>query len=633
MYSIKMRKISMYSMKTMSKIRKNNSRRVFHNRMAGYMSSNNKHRSGMSVLCVLALLLSVALLSACMDDAAGNGNNNGNSDNNGNGDNTSGTPSDATAVQNAQQNATTDSTITLIWGSPADTVGYEGVTISAEPNAGNLSSAQQLDTSENTFQVTGLTVDTPYSFTIRTRYSAGGKENNAVVEAQITNNPVDRDGDLLIDINSIEQLNNIRHTLDGSGYRDGAGAERMQCGALSDTDCTGYELMRNLDFADATSYASGMVDTALRPNNSDPDTATNSGWEPIGADGNLFNSRFEGNGYTIHNLYGRRSTAGELGIFGATSSNSVIRSIGVATVRLYGSDASDDIGALVGESSGIIIASYASGTVNGGAGDDDIGGLVGNNSTTIIASYASGTVNGGAGIDDIGGLAGVSASSATITVSYASGTGNGGVDNDNIGALVGRAQGTVMIGTYANGSANGDMGNDFVGGLAGGFVGGTVTASYATATADGGVDDSDTVGSIGINISSIFTATYGFGAISNVDTPTSDGIIPRPDGVAAAGEGIAGARMLTLDTAGAQWNQAVITDSPATTITTMNAWDFGDNTQAPALRYADYDGAGEDTYGCGDGSNADIVIPSVVATPTGPMTITCGTTLLSEQER
>ena len=52
----------------------------------------------------------------------------------------------------------------------------------------------------------------------------------------------------------------------------------------------------------------------------------------------------------------------------------------------------------------------------------------------------------------------------------------------------------------------------------------------------------------------------------------------------------------------------------------------------PALRYADYDGVA-DTYGCGNGSMADIVIPSVVATPTGPMTITCGVTLLPEQER
>ena len=551
----------------------------------------------------------------------------------GNGDNTSGTPSDATAVQNAQQNATTDSTITLIWGSPTDTIGYEGVTISAEPTAGNLASPQQIDTSEHTFVVTGLTTDTPYSFTIRTRYSAGGKENDTVVDAQITNNPVDRDNDMLIDINYIEQLNNIRHTLNGSGYRDGAGADIMQCGAQLDTDCTGYELMRNLDFADASSYASGIVDATLRPNNSDPDAATNSGWEPIGTGiiGNRFNSRFEGNGYTISNLYGRLSTAGDLGLFGDTGSNSVIRSVGVAAARLYGSDDADSIGALVGSSSGSIIASYAGGTVNGGADADNIGVLVGQfRSNTIIASYASGMLNGGANDDRIGGLIGQSSNLVIIIASYASGMLNGGVGNDIIGALAGFINTTAIMASYASGTVNGGADTDSVGGLAN-FAVSDIFASYATAIADGGTD-TDTVGSIGVDGgNNTFTATYGFGSATG-ETGGIDNSDPRPSGIALVDSGIEGARMLTLDTAGEQWNQAVITDSNTTTITTMDAWDFGDNTQAPALRYADYDGP-NDTYGCGNGSNATIVIPSVVATPTGPMTITCGVTLLPEQAR
>ena len=556
---------------------------------------------GRAALLVLATTL---ILTGC-PDATGNGNNNGNSDNNGNGDNTSGTPSDATAVQNAQQNATTDSTITLIWGSPTDTTGYEGVTISAEPNDGNLSSAQQLDTSEHTFVVTGLTTDTPYSFTIRTRYSAGGKENDTVVDAHINNNPIDRDGDRLIDINTIEQLNNIRHTLDGRGYRDGAGADLMQCGAQSDTDCTGYELMRSLDFADATSYASGTIDATLRPNNSDPDAATNSGWDPIGSEatGNRFNSRFEGNGYTISNLYGRLSSSGELGFFGFIDSDSVIRSVGVATVRLYGSDGIDNIGALVGDNRGTIIASYATGTVNGGAGADNIGALVGiTSSSTIIASYANGIVNGGA-------------------------------DVDNIGALVGLSSTSSIMASYASGSANGDANDDRVGGLVGGAVSYRVTASYATATADGGAGDDDVGSVVGVASLNLLTAVYGFGTTRNKKTVGLDNSDPRPAGVALVGSGIAGASMLTLDSAGEQWNQVVITDSIFTTITTMDAWDFGDNTQAPALRYADYDGPNSNTYGCGDGSNATIVIPSVVATPTGPMTITYGVTLLPEQAR
>ena len=444
---------------------------------------------------------------------------------------------------------------------------------------------------------------------------------------------------MLIDINSIEQLNNIRYTLDGSGYREPAGTDLRQSvrALIGTTPCIGYELMRNLDFADATSYASGMVDATLRPNNSDPDAATNSGWEPIGvdSDGNRFSSRFEGNGYTISNLYGRLISSGSLGLFGAADNNSIIRSVGVAAARLYGSDASDDIGALVGESSGIIIASYANTTIDGGAGGDTIGALVGRGATggTIIASYANGMVSGNAGNDIVGGLVGRNSNLATIIAAYANGMVSGNAGRDSVGGLVGSLTGPIVIASYARGIANGGADGDNVGGLGGAIVTSTITASYATTIADGGAD-SNNVGSVGPTGGAFnFLNTYGFGATSNIDTPGSDGTTPRPEGVAAAGEGIEGARTLTLAAAGAQWNQVVVTTAPDTTITTMDAWDFGDNTEAPALRYADYDGAG-DTYACGGTAiTPAATIPDIVATPTGPMTITCGTTLLPEQER
>ena len=399
--------------------------------------------------------------------------------------------------------------------------------------------------------------------------------------------------------------------------------------------------MRNLDFADAASYASGMVDTTLQPNNSDPDAATNSGWNPIGTDGNRFNTRFEGNGYTISNLYGRLLSGGWLGIFGVTGSNSVIRSVGVAAARLYGSDAGNDIndiGALMGINWGTIVASYATGTVNGGASAGDIGGLVGSNRDTIVASYASGTINGGAGADNIGGLVGgVDQNSdtsiiPTMIASYATGTINGGTGADDIGGLVGETGIGITMASYASGTANGDADDDRIGGWGGSIAFYHIIASYASGAVDGGANN-DALGSlVGALFGGSRTATYGFGSATG-ETAGIDNSDPRPAGVAFVGSGINGARMLTLDSAGEQWNQVVITNSNTTTITTMDVWDFGDNTQAPALRYADYDGPNNDTYGCGNGSMADIVIPSVVATPTGPMTITCGVTLLPEQER
>ena len=170
---------------------------------------------------------------------------------------------------------------------------------------------------------------------------------------------------------------------------------------------------------------------------------------------------------------------------------------------------------------------------------------------------------------------------------------------------------------------------DIIGGLIG--TGGLVTtiASYATGTVDGG-EGTDLVGALAAR-SVTATASYGFGAIMNAENAGIDGTTvnnARPNNIAMVGSGIAGARMLTLDTAGPEWNDAAHL--------TLNAWDFGNSTQAPALRYADYDGDG-DKYGCIDAnsptSTATVVIPLVVAAPGGPLTITCGVTLLPGQGR
>ena len=670
----------MYSMKIISKIRNINSRRVFHNRVAGYMASHNKHRGRISLLCALALLLSVALLNACMDDANNNGsdsnggNNNGSDSNNDN-DGNNNTPPLSTAVTNITLTAITPTALTLNWTNPADSDGFTGVLISAEPAAGSLGMSQQQAASATTIEITDLNPITTYSFTLTSIYADDSKNSTSPPHTDMTTSratlPIDADGDRLVDITSLERLNNIRHNLDlGAAEDSTAGtladdgryktsadiAENsgMLCGTEQNIPCIGYELVISLDFTNPHHYESGMVNAAWRPNSmannmgnilpqTMADDGQNSGWQPIGTSDNSFNGRFDGNGHTISNLYGRLPNSGSLGLFGATSANSVIRSVGVATVRLYGSDEEDTIGALAGNGSGTIIASYASGSVSGGASADHVGGLVGEASgnSIIIASYASGSVNGGAntalGTDNVGVLVGRAIGSSTtdniIIASYASGTADGGANSDTVGVLVGISDNNTIIASYASGTANGGAGNDNVGGLGGGFRGSfAIIASYATATADGDAD-SNAVGSIGFAGSNDrFVATYGFGVASNFNTAGSNGTTDRPAGV-AAGSGIEGASMLTLATAGAAWNQVNTDAMPL--IATLDAWDFGDSSQTPALRYADYDGSDKNTYGCGDDddSTATIVIPSVVAAPTGPMTIACGITRLPGQQR
>ena len=88
--------------------------------------------------------------------------------------------------------------------------------------------------------------------------------------------PEDTNDNDLLEINNIEQLNLVRDGLDGD-----------------------YELTRNLDFNDPNSYVSGAVNNNYRSNQN----SSNQGWEPIGDDTDAFAGTFEGNGFTINNLY------------------------------------------------------------------------------------------------------------------------------------------------------------------------------------------------------------------------------------------------------------------------------------------------------------------------------------------
>ena len=271
------------------------------------------------------------------------------------------------------------------------------------------------------------------------------------------------------------------------------------------------------------------------------------------------------------------------------------------------------IGGLVGRNgdaasgenfSGSIIASYATGAVTGGGGDDAVGGLVGENAprSDVIASYTTGNVSGEGGRDRVGGLVGVN-NGIAIIASYATGVADGGGGgSDNVGGLVGANTSTQIIASYATGSARGGEGaGDIVGGLVGlNSSEGTILASYATEDADGEIPGR----LVGFNANTVdpnaITESYGFGM------PTPD---PDTQTVTAI--------TLTSDNAGTAWNNA--------TNDTLNAWDFGNDSQPPALRYADYDDAGTD-YEC---AMFPDTIPDTI--PGTTIDIECGTTLLPGQ--
>ena len=280
-----------------------------------------------------------------------------------------------------------------------------------------------------------------------------------------------------------------------------------------------------------------------------------------------------------------------------------------ATGSVDGGSHRDAIGGLVGlQFDGSITGSYATGSIDGEDGSDSVGGLVGDSTGSITASYATGSVDGGEGTRNlVGGLVGTQQDDGNITGSYATGAVDGGDGSDDAGGLVGASSGSITA-SYAAGAVDGGDGTDRIGGLVGQHGDGSITASYATGSVDGGAGIDRIGGLVGFQSGgSIITASYGFGAIVNGETPNTLGAPPT---------GVSSAINLTSTNTPTSWNDA--------TKATKDAWDFGTSSQIPALKYADYDGAGTTgtAYYC----------DSVTPTPASGISIpNCGTLLLGQR--
>ena len=323
----------------------------------------------------------------------------------------------------------------------------------------------------------------------------GGAIGLNLVMAQDANGEYDADGDRLIEISNLEQLNAVRYDLsDGNGQPDDSDDARAYRAAfptpagasVCDRACRGYELTSSLDFNSPDSYSAGAVD---------PEWNGGDGWLPINDNSSGLNAEFEGNGHTISNLYIHRQDTDRVGLFATVGGSGKILNAGVVNAEMEGRSYA---GILAGSNSGTITDSYATGSVSG---DNYVGGLVGDNSSEITASYAAGSVSGDT---YVGGLVGDNSSGGAITASYATGSVSGG---SSVGGLVGDNSSEITA-SYATGSVSG---GSSVGGLVGDSSGGAITASYATGSVSG--RDNYAGGLVGFNSSGI-TAGYATGSVS-----------------------------------------------------------------------------------------------------------------------
>ena len=435
----------------------------------------------------------------------------------------------------------------------------------------------------------------------------GGAIGLNLVMAQDANGEYDADGDRLIEISNLEQLNAVRYDLsDGNGRPDDSDDARDYRAAfptsagesVCDRACRGYELARSLDFNSPDSYSAGAVD---------PEWNGGDGWLPINDNGSGLNAEFEGNGHTISNLYIHRQDTDSVGLFASVGGSGIIRNAGVVNAEMEGRSYT---GILAGTNSGTITDSYATGSVSG---DDYVGGLAGTNSGTITDSYATGSVSGD---DYVGGLAGTN--SGTITDSYATGSVSG---NSSVGGLVGHNINTGAItASYATGSVSGD---DYVGGLVG-HNRGTITASYAT----GSVSGKSSVGGLaGLNNRGTITASYATGSVSgnssvgglagqNINSGAITDSYWNTDIFGAGTYGVGKTTAQLQSPTGytgiyRDWNadldNADRDDDDATGADDF--WDFGTSSQYPALK-ADIDGDGDATASEFGGQHGDAPAPT-----------------------
>jgi len=302
--------------------------------------------------------------------------------------------------------------------------------------------------------------------------------SSLVVIADENENPFNEGNGTSMDpfqITTIEQLDSIRNYL----------------------DCC-FVLMNDLDFTNADSY---------EDSNNIIKYITGDGWKPIGGykEGAEFTGSFNGQGFTISNLFVNQSFAHYSSLFGKIVDAEIFHLIlddvyvkgtgfigGIAgnneqgeitdcTISGFVDGSSLYIGGLVGRNNGSIDNCHVSTLVSG---DLYVGGLVGLNKGCIFNSSASEDVNGNdykSEIRNIGGLVGGNLGS--ISDSFATGNVTG---NSYVGGLAGGNWQNISD-CYATGKVtsvwhnhgNITLGRRYVGRLTGANFG-SVTDSYAT---------------------------------------------------------------------------------------------------------------------------------------------------------
>ena len=346
----------------------------------------------------------------------------------------------------------------------------------------------------------------------------------------------DTDGNGLIEIATVADLNNMRYNLAGTSYDDesnddgegntgsarGCPAEQGSACPVDTTGCCGYELTANIDLGNED--LNGNLPGNLNPIGDGSDTGR-------------FTAIFAGNGHTISNLHidttsslARDNYTNNAGLFNFCENTNIQditlenptlrgrRSVGSLCARMENATARNvhvnggsiqgdnkaagwaNRGGLVGHlRQSQIENSSSSATISaGGPGQSQMGGLVGyaSGNSRIMNSQSSGNVFDGEGHwDSMGGLVGYASHSWIINSQSSGNVSDGGRDWDSMGGLVGYASHSRIIASRSNGNVSDGGGHrDSMGGLVGIAGSSWIVNSQSSGNVSDAGDDFDWLG-------------------------------------------------------------------------------------------------------------------------------------------
>ena len=339
-------------------------------------------------------------------------------------------------------------------------------------------------------------------------------------------NKVDCDNDGLIEIYSINDLDKIRFNLEGTSWKTSLTDKGTSSGcpviqeytmiwmSIKSEVCRGYELMNNLNFT-GSKWESGGVEES---------------WLPIGTFENHFSATFEGNGFTISNLYIKNKKSDFQGLFNITAKSAEIKNLGLVNLFIIAQKIS---GGLAGSNSGKIENCFANGIILSSENFENpvawqsidsffMGGLVGVNDGVIENSFADVSITGkDINKTFIGGLVGYQNDGIVIN-SYSTGHVSNAL---YIGGLIGQLWGTVYNSYSSCNVYGGDVGSN-VGGLVG-FLGyGNISKSYASGNVEYGSNVGGLVGQSWASINN----SYSLGDVIGNESSIIGGLVGQLQG-------------------------------------------------------------------------------------------------------